>query len=112
MEVPSALLDLWNYAQETSGQVNALASLKGILTRAQEGKNKVFAEVNFSSAQAALEQAKSEWERCIPYAVCPTCNGVTFENCTACKGRGFVSSFFWKNCVDEQTKALRAKLVE
>ena len=103
--------EMWDYAAEESGLITSLLkATKGILTPAQEGKNKVFAEVNFSAAKAALEQLKGEIERVIPHAICTVCNGVTFENCTLCKGRGFISKFLWDNCVDDQTKKLRETL--
>ena len=112
MIIPPQCFDLWDYANEASGQVTALESLKGIMVRAQEGQNKVFAEVNFQIIKTSLENARSEWIRAIPYAVCPSCQGVTFKDCNGCKGRGFVSKFFWDNCVPEETKKLRAKLVK
>lgn len=112
MEIPPQIFDLWDRANETSGTVTSLKSIKSLVTKAEKHEDKVFAEVNKSAVNGYLEQAIGELERAIPYAVCPTCQGVTFNDCNTCKGRGFVSSFYWKHCVAEETKTLRAKIAK
>jgi hypothetical protein len=111
--IPASVLPLWDDAEEVRGQVAALTSLRGMLTRAEEGKSPMYAEINFSVIKAALNQAIADWERAVPFAVCPTCSGESARaTCGTCHSRGFVSEFFWKNLVDIDTRKLRESAVK
>ena len=69
-----------------------------------------FKLINFSSTTAALSQACADLELAVPYAVCPSCNGKKPKTCEPCRGRGYVSEFYWKNAIPEETRKLRAAL--
>ena len=77
---------------------------------AQEAKDKLFAEVSFSSALSQLNQAWTDIQTAKPFAVCPTCQGQLPDNCTLCRGRGLVSEYRWNTCVTSEDKAFRAKV--
>jgi hypothetical protein len=105
--IPPESLDLWESAETVVEILTYLAAIRSRIDDAQDSGNKLFAEVNFKSVCASIDQAKADLETARPYAVCVTCNGTEPEGCLDCKGRGFVSKFYWKNCVPDEAKKLR-----
>jgi hypothetical protein len=86
-----------------------LSRVKGALRSAQDDKDLLFAEVNFSSALSQLDQARYDIKSAKPFAVCPTCQGQVSDKCTLCRGRGLISEFRWKTCVPREVKEFRFK---
>jgi hypothetical protein len=112
LKIPENILALWESAYgKAQPIINLISGARTAIRDAQEKKDLVFREVNFSSALAALDQAYADAKTAKPYAVCPTCQGELPEQCTACKGRGFVSEFYWNNCASKDQKEMRAKVV-
>ena len=83
--------------------------VKGALRTAQENNDKLFAEVNYSSALSQLDQAWTDIKTAKPFAVCPTCQGQLPDKCTLCKGRGLISEHRWNTCVTREDKEFRFK---
>jgi hypothetical protein len=83
--------------------------VKGALRSAQENRDMLFAEVNFSSALSQLDQAWTDVKTAKPFAVCPSCQGQVPENCTLCRGRGLLSEYRWNTCVTREHKEFRLK---
>ena len=107
--IPTQLIPLWQRADEVQEMLTALSRVKGALRSAQENKDKLFAEVNFSSALSQLDQAWTDIKTAKPFAVCPTCQGQLPDKCTLCKGRGLISEHRWNTCVTRDDKEFRAK---
>jgi len=107
--VPTHLIPLWQRAGEVQELLTILSRVKGALRAAQEAKDKLFAEVSFSSALSQLNQAWTDIQTAKPFAVCPTCQGQLPDNCTLCRGRGLVSEYRWNTCVTSEDKAFRTK---
>lgn len=102
-EIPEEALEIWNRRGEVQGLMSAISKIKGILQKAQDDQDPLYAGVNFSSVQAELKNAFTEIKACKPYAVCPYCQG--FGNgCRACNDTGFVSEFKWNTVVPEEYK--------
>lgn len=40
----------------------------------------------------------------IPYAVCPSCQGLGLQACNTCKSSGFVTKTAWETGIPEETK--------
>ena len=108
--VPTQLIPLWQRADEVQELLTILSRVKGALRAAQDGRDKLFGEVNFSSALSHLEQAWTEIKTAKPFAVCPSCQGQLPDNCTLCRGRGLISEHRWNTCVTSEDKAFRAKV--
>lgn len=89
--------------------LTTLSRVKGALRTAQEKKDKLFAEVNYSSALSQLDQAWTDIKTAKPFAVCPTCQGQIPDKCTLCKGRGLISEYLWNTCVTREDKEFREK---
>jgi hypothetical protein len=114
MVIPESVVPLWDDAAEVQGQLNAISTLGGILKSAEEKSNLIFVEINFQSAKSAIGQLYADWKRARPHAVCPQCLGepaVKSKECQ-CKGRGFVSEFFWDSCVPQEVKDLRSAVLK
>ncbi|MEY4384770.1 MAG: hypothetical protein RLY20_53 [Verrucomicrobiota bacterium] len=108
--VPTQLIPLWKRADEVQELLTILSRVKGALRSAQENKDILFAEINFSSALSQLDQAWADIKRARPFAVCPTCQGQLPDHCTLCYGRGIISEFRWNTCVPREDKEFRAKV--
>jgi hypothetical protein len=105
--IPTQLIPLWQRADEVQEMLTTLSRVKGALRAAQDGRDKLFAEVNFSSALSQLDQAWTDIKTAKPFAVCPTCQGQLPENCTLCRGRGLISEHRWNTCVTREDKEFR-----
>lgn len=107
--IPTHLIPLWQRMGEVQEMLTALSRVKGALRAAQENKDTLFAEVNFSSALSQLDQAWTDLKTAKPFAVCPTCQGQLPDHCTLCKGRGLISEHRWNTCVTREDKEFREK---
>jgi hypothetical protein len=110
--IPTQLIPLWQRAGEVQEMLTTLSRVKGALRTAQETKDKLFAEVLFSSALSQLDQAWADIKTAKPFAVCPTCQGQIPDQCRMCHGRGLISEHRWNTCVTREDKAFRSKARE
>jgi hypothetical protein len=107
--IPTQLIPLWKRADEVQKLLTTLSRVKGVLRAAQENRDKLFAEVNFSSALSQLDQAWTDIKTAKPFAVCPTCQGQLPDQCTLCRGRGLISEHRWNTCVTREDKEFRER---
>jgi hypothetical protein len=107
--IPTQLIPLWQRADEVQEMLTTLSRVKGALRAAQENCDKLFGEVNFSSALSQLDQAWTDIKTAKPFAVCPTCQGQLPDKCTLCKGRGLISEHRWNTCVTREDKEFRVR---
>jgi hypothetical protein len=107
--IPTQLIPLWQRTGEVQEMLTVLSRVKGALRAAQDNRDKLFAEVNFSSALSQLDQAWTDIKTAKPFAVCPTCQGQLPDKCTLCRGRGLISEHRWNTCVTREDKEFRFK---
>ena len=107
--VPTQLIPLWKRVDEVQEMLTVLSRIKGALRSAQDQKDLLFAEVNYSSALSQLDQAWVDIKTAKPFAVCPACQGQVADRCTLCKGRGLLSEHRWNTCVTREDKEFRFK---
>jgi hypothetical protein len=107
--IPTQLIPLWQRAGEVQEMLSAVSRVKGALRAAQENKDLLFAEVNFSSALSHFDQGWYDVKTAKPFAVCPTCQGQLPDKCTLCKGRGLISEHRWNTCVTREDKEFRVR---
>ena len=86
--IPTQLIPLWQRADEVQEMLTALSRVKGALRTAQENRDMLFAEVNFSSALSQLDQAWTDIKTAKPFAVCPTLPGPGSGQVHAVPGAG------------------------
>lgn len=109
LSIPKEALPLWNRMSEAQEPLTLISAVRGILRKAQEEKDPLFAEVDFTNNLAILNQLYADVQLAKPFAVCPECSGVDSKGCTVCRSRGFVSEFYWKHNVPEETKTLTGR---
>jgi len=107
--IPTQLIPLWLRSDEVQEMLTTLSRVKGALRTAQDNRDKLFTEVNFSSALSQLDQAWADIKTAKPFAVCPTCQGQLPDQCALCRGRGLISEHRWNTCVTREDKAFREK---
>ena len=107
--IPTQLIPLWLRSDEVQEMLTTLSRVKGALRAAQDNQDKLFTEVNFSSALSQLDQAWADLKTAKPFAVCPTCQGQLPDQCALCRGRGLISEHRWNTCVTREDKEFRVK---
>ena len=108
-EIPLQLVPMWLRKEEVSKLLWDVSKVRSALRNAQDAKDVLFREVNYSSALSHLDQAYADLKTAVPFAVCPTCQGQVADKCTLCKGRGLISEFRWNTCVTRDDKEFRFK---
>jgi hypothetical protein len=107
--IPTQLIPLWQRAEEVQEKLTVLSRVKGALRSAQDERDPLYAEVNYSSALSHLDQAWADLKTAKPFAVCPACQGQVADKCTLCRGRGLISEHRWNTCVTREDKEFRFK---
>jgi len=104
--IPQDLLPLWKRREVIQEFQTMLADIREAVRRGDEEKDALYANLNFQSALAHLQQAASDLDATKPYAVCPYCQGeeLTRSHCRVCRTAGFVSKFQWNTIVPEEMK--------
>jgi uncharacterized ParB-like nuclease family protein len=99
--VPPALAETWNRRQEVQDLATALSAVRSAIRKAQEEKDPLFGEMNFSSALSHLDMAYKEIAAAKPWCVCPSCQGI---GCRMCKGLGLMSQYRFDSVVPGEMK--------
>lgn len=108
--IPPKILELWRRAeQESKAGLALISQTRSALRNVQETDDVCYREMNLSATISNLDNAYGDLKRVVPHAVCHICQGLRPDKCAACKGRGFVSKFFWDMCVPEEYKKLLKK---
>jgi hypothetical protein len=107
LRIPEALLPLWHRRDKVEDLIKSLNSIRSTVKRITGSGDILFRECDLQAIETHLTNANAQIKLAVPHAVCPYCLGVTFKNCSACKGRGFMSKFKWDNTVPEEMKRLR-----
>jgi len=100
--VPPSRLDAWNRRHELKELANQIQAIRRAIETAQDSKDPIFAEVNFSTALPNLDRVKEELAKSVPWCVCPMCQG--HEGCKTCKGSGLLSKFAYDKFVPQEFK--------
>jgi len=85
--VPPELAEIWNRRKEVADLARLVGQVRTAVKAAQAGEDPLWAEMNYSSVQAHLDQAYAGIAAAMPWCVCPMCRGI---GCRACKGRGLL----------------------
>ena len=110
IQVPEEIVTYWDSTfTEAQRLLNLTSETRTRLKRAQDTNEPAFREVDLTDAIAKLDQVYADLKRMKPYAVCPDCNGTQTKGCPTCKGRGFVSEFYWKTFVPAEKKEITGR---
>ncbi len=107
LEIPPERLEFWKRNDEAQSLLSSVSRLRGILEKAKEEGDLLFAEVDFVANIGKLSSIYQDLKCAKSFAVCPDCNGILIEGCRTCRGRGFISEFYWDSFVPKEKKELR-----
>lgn len=113
-KIPAKLLPLWERSKEVQAILTGISRIRTALRAAQEQDDPLWRPVasranacTWSKLLSSLDDAYAKIGLAMPFAVCPVCQGHLPTNCTVCQERGFVSEFYYKNCLDADSKKVR-----
>jgi hypothetical protein len=109
LPVPDKAMPFWRRRGEIQAILKAISRLRSAIKIAEENKDLLFVEVNFSGVLADLNNAYNKIGTAMPHAVCPTCQGQLVEKCANCAGRGVISKFRFDVTTPTELKKIREK---
>ncbi len=89
--VPPHLEDVFREAEAFREWSTRISSLKREVTVARKDDPAMFKQFREQPFNAGLKQAVDQLNLSAPFIVCSYCGGLDSENCTGCKGCGFLS---------------------
>lgn len=99
--VPASLVETWNRRGEVADLARKISEVRVALRKAQDGKDPLWGEMNFSSTLAHLDMAYTEVSSAEPWCVCALCQGL---GCKGCKGLGLLSEFRFPRVVPKEMR--------
>lgn len=99
--VPQDLAPLWHRRQEVQDILTAISRVRSAIRHAQESRDPLWAEVNFSAVLAQLDRVYTDVDATKPYVVCPMCQGI---GCRACRERGLLGKFLYDTVIPRELK--------
>jgi len=109
--IPDAILEDWKEADSFRSTLADLQRIKLSVEKSLETSELRFREIG-KDCLIDLQNAWATLKQVLPYAVCPTCQGRTRDDCTSCKQRGFVSEFGYTHWFPKKTIELREKAIK
>jgi|ERR1043166_2637309 hypothetical protein len=109
--IPDSILADWQRAEGFRPTLNELQKIKLYVEKSLDRSELIFREIG-KDTLIELQNAWNNLKSVLPYAVCPTCQGRNRDNCTVCKGRGWVSEFGYKNWFPKKTIELRERAIK
>jgi len=89
--VPPHLEDVFRQAKAFREWATRLSSIKREVTTTRKQVPDLFKQFREQPFNAGLKQAVDQLNLSAPFIVCSYCGGLDSENCTGCKGSGFLS---------------------
>lgn len=109
--VPVLIRDDWNRAKEKGERwLKTLDQIIQEVTEGIESGDVIFAELHISTV-SEIKMIRQSLERVVPYAVCPTCQGIIRLKCALCRQRGFISEFLFTTVVPVEIREMRERVV-
>lgn len=106
--VPRPAQACWSRKGEAEEILKTLRTAKKKVN-ALDKKDIMWIEVNLGGVLGDLESAINRFRGGVPAHVCAHCQGQHPAKCTACKGRGVISEYFWRQCVPVELREMREK---
>lgn len=108
-QIPTQAMHTWLRRDEPQKLLNLLSDVRVALTAAQQTKDPLYCEVNFSAAFADIGNAYAAIKMAIPHAVCLYCQGKLPDKCRECSTRGMVSKRLYE-LSDSKLRDMRKKV--
>lgn len=107
--IPERVLPMWNRRGEVQEILGCISKARVAVKVAMESEDVLFRHSSVNSALSNLNSAYTTMQVSMPYAVCTSCQGLSADKCTLCKGVGFISKFIFDTAIPEELKVVRAK---
>ena len=109
MPIPREISAAWARSSEVVELLRKVGEIRAEVKAARDGSDKFYDRLDFDRVNSLLEGLKTELELIKPYAVCPSCNGISSQSSCFCKGKGYLSRFHWKVCTMTETKKITGR---
>lgn len=106
IEIPPEIQEFWNRNEEVDHLLQMAKKIRLTLEKADVDKDKLFFGIDRQGTISRLKMCEEEITAAKSYAVCPSCNGIFWQDCQDCKKRGTLSKFWWER-QPEEIKSLR-----
>lgn len=107
--IPSKIMQLWDRRNEVKEMVQSITDIRLAVSRGIKESDPMYRELQ-NTAIADIEHARQVLTYAVPYTVCTACNGQLIEECTLCRGRGFLSKQRYMT-VPEEIREMREKVI-
>ena len=104
--IPPEIQEFWNRNEEIDHLIQMVKKTRITLEKANFEKDRLFFGIDRQGIISRLKMCEEELISAKSYAVCPSCNGIFFNECQDCKKRGTLSKF-WYERLPEEIKKLR-----
>lgn len=111
--IPEKRLAMWNRRDEVQKILTAVSNLRGTVQGLEDAKktgvsDPLYESTDLQGTVLKLANVYQSLHEAMPYAVCPDCQGHRSETCMSCKGRAFVSKYYWDNALCDEARQLRS----
>lgn len=105
-KIPDAISGYWDRKGEVNVILTGISRLKCMVESAKQGDDPLWRDVTCQDVVNPLVRAYDEVKMALPYAVCPYCQGLVFETCQHCRGKGWMNRFAWNTFAPSELKQL------
>jgi hypothetical protein len=105
-KIPDAISGYWDRKGEVNVILTGISRLKCMVESAKQGDDPLWRDVTCQDVVNPLVRAYDEVKMALPYAVCPYCQGLAFETCQHCRGKGWMNRFAWNTFAPSELKQL------
>lgn len=106
IDIPPQIQEFWNRNEEIDHLLSCIKKARLATEKGDAEKDRLFFGIDRQGVISRLKMCEEELVAAKSYAVCPSCNGIFFEDCQDCKKRGTLSRFWWER-QPEEIKKLR-----
>lgn len=109
-KIPQHRWFLFDRGEEVKALLRKLSDVRCAVRKAHEDHDILYALVSHHFVMSEIDSAYADLEEGVPYAVCPNCQGETYEQCRTCEKRGAISKHLYDNTIASDLKAIREKV--
>jgi hypothetical protein len=99
-------LKYWNRSEEVESCLDSAKSIRKVVAEALEKDDRLFSADIRNTFLTEIDNIIIQLKACVPYAVCPYCQGKLSEKCTFCKQRGIVGEHLY-HAIPPELKKIR-----
>lgn len=106
IDIPPEIQEFWSRNDEVDHLLQMIKKIRLTLEKARVAGDRLYFGIDQQGIISRCHAIFEELDAAKSYAVCPSCNGIFFQDCAECKKRGTLSKF-WYERLPEEIKKLR-----